>query len=85
MLSGRKTRIDPRARSGWSLIPRLRTHGDELEGGAFRPGPVVVHLIRNIVDDSARPYCNSVILIEFRSSADEERSGQDGDETLILM
>src|SRR5262249_16151983 len=68
-----------------NLIPRRRTHGNELEGGAFWPCSVIVHLIWDIVDDSARPYGNGVVFVEFRAGADQESPCQHGDESVIRM
>ena len=67
------------------LVPRRWTHGDELEGSALRPRSVVVHLIGDIMDDTARSDGNGVVLIELRPCADQESSGQDRDESLVGM
>src|SRR5213593_2761182 len=67
------------------LVPRRRTHGDELEGSALGPRSVVVHLIGDIVDDAARSDGNGVVLIELLPRADQESSGQDRDESLVGM
>ena len=67
------------------LVPRGWTHSDELEGSALGPRSVVVHLIGDIMDDTARSDGNGVVLIELRPCADQESSGQDGDESLVGM
>jgi hypothetical protein len=80
-----EARLAPPSYSTCSEVPRRWTYGDELEGSSLGPRSVVVHLIGDIVDDAARSDSHGVVLIELRTRADQEGSGQDRDESLVGM